>query len=150
MLGLDAAPLLESGDAGAIAVTGSHAALFRGRPDNVINVDLFAAFFNDAGGGLDKAGIRRLADLEGRGIIAATVSAESAEIGSARSSYDDGVISHSQPIGACRRHRARHAPATCRGPHSRQPLGALSDIDTPRLDHSEEFMPPLKTSPPSS
>ena len=87
-----------AGDAGAIAVTGSHAALFRGRPDNVISVDLFAVFFNDAGVGLDNAGIRRLADLENRGIIAATVSAESAEIGSARSSYDDGIVSHSNRL----------------------------------------------------
>jgi len=71
-------------DAGAIAVTGSHTALFRGRPDNVINVDLFAVFFNDAGVGLDNAGIRRLAELDSQGMIAATVSAESAEIGSAR------------------------------------------------------------------
>lgn len=96
--GLDAAPLLEPGDAGAIAITGSHAALFRGRPDNIINVDLFAVFFNDAGVGLDNAGIRRLTDLEARGIIAATVSADSAEIGSARSGYDDGVISHANAI----------------------------------------------------
>ena len=95
VLGLDAAPLLEPDDEGAIVVTGSHAALFRGRPDNVINVDLFGVFFNDAGVGLDDAGIRRLADLDGRGMIAATVSAASAEIGSARSSYDDGIISHS-------------------------------------------------------
>jgi hypothetical protein len=98
VLGLDAAPLLQPGDAGAIAVTGSHAALFRGRPDNVINVDLFAVFFNDAGVGVDNAGILRLTDLESRGVIAATVSAESAEIGSARSSYDDGIVSHSNAI----------------------------------------------------
>jgi hypothetical protein len=94
VVGLDAAPLLSPGDAGAIAVTGSHAALFRGRPDSVISVDVFAAFFNDAGVGLDDAGIARLKDLDGRGIIAATVSAASAEIGVARSTYEDGVVSH--------------------------------------------------------
>jgi hypothetical protein len=94
VLGLDAAPLLEAGDAGAIAITGSHAALFRGRPDNVIAVDLHAAFFNDAGVGLDNAGILRLADLDRRGMIAATVSANSARIGDARSSYEDGILSH--------------------------------------------------------
>ena len=66
VLALDAAPLLEPADAGAIAITGSHAALFRGRPDSVISVALFAAFFNDAGVGLDDAGIARLADLDGR------------------------------------------------------------------------------------
>ncbi len=93
VLGLDAAPLLEAGDAGAIAITGSHAALFRGRPENVNNVDHFAAFFNDAGVGLDNAGIARLANLDGR-MIAATVSAASAEIGNARDAYANGVISY--------------------------------------------------------
>ncbi len=93
VLGLDAAPLLEPGDAGAIAITGSHAALFRGRPDNVIAVELFAAFFNDAGVGLNNAGIARLADLDSR-MIAATVSARSAEIGNARDTYEHGVISY--------------------------------------------------------
>src|SRR6185312_6079825 len=37
---LDAAPMLQPEDEGTIAVTGSHAALFRGRPDNVISVGL--------------------------------------------------------------------------------------------------------------
>jgi hypothetical protein len=85
---------LEAGDTGVIAVTGSHAALFRGQPDNVISVDVFAAFFNDAGVGLDGAGIARLKDLDRRNIIAATVSADSAEIGLARSTYQDGVVSY--------------------------------------------------------
>lgn len=93
LLGLDAAPLLGPGDEGAVAITGSHAALFRGRPDGVISVALHAAFFNDAGVGLDNAGIARLADLDGRRMIAATVSAQTAEIGNARSAYEDGVIS---------------------------------------------------------
>ena len=61
---LDAAPMLTPEDAGAIAITGSHAALFRGRPDNVIGPDLYAVFFNDAGVGKDQAGIFRLADLD--------------------------------------------------------------------------------------
>src|SRR4051794_18149684 len=59
---LDAAPMLQPEDAGAIAITGSHAALFRGQPDNVISVPLRAAFFNDGGVGKDKAGVTRLAD----------------------------------------------------------------------------------------
>jgi hypothetical protein len=93
VIGLDAAPLLDPSDAGAIAVTGSHAALFRGRPDNVIGVALHAAFFNDAGIGLDGAGISRLADLDRGGMIAATVSARTAEIGNARSAYETGTLS---------------------------------------------------------
>lgn len=94
VVGLDAAPLLTATDAGSIAITGSHAALFRGRPDNVIAVPLRAAYFNDAGVGLDEAGIARLAELDNREMPAAAVSCSSAEIGSARSSWNTGVLSH--------------------------------------------------------
>ena len=94
VLALDAAPMLTAEDAGAIAVTGSHAALFRGQPDNVIGPDLVAVFFNDAGVGLDDAGIKRLPTLDERGIAAGTVSAASAPIGDARAAYNEGVISH--------------------------------------------------------
>jgi hypothetical protein len=93
VLALDAAPLLTADDAGVIAITGSHAALFRGQPDGVIAVDLHAVFFNDAGIGLDRAGVSRLADLDTRRMIAATVAADSAEIGNARDAYATGVIS---------------------------------------------------------
>ena len=94
VLALDAAPMLTAEDAGAIAVTGSHAALFRGQPDNVIGPQLLAVFFNDAGVGLDDAGIKRLPTLDERGIAAGTVSAASAPIGDARAGYNEGVISH--------------------------------------------------------
>jgi hypothetical protein len=91
---LDAAPLLEEGDAGAIVITGSHAALFRGKPDNVIKPAVRAIFFSDAGVGLDRAGIARLPTLDQRGIAAGCASADSAEIGDAQSIYRDGVLSH--------------------------------------------------------
>jgi hypothetical protein len=91
--GLDAAPMLEPADAGSIVVTGSHAALFRGKPDNVINVDVRAIFFSDAGVGLDNAGIARLPTLDERGIVAATAAVDSAAIGDSLSIYHDGVIS---------------------------------------------------------
>lgn len=94
VLALDAAPLLTSADAGAIAVTGSHAALFRGRPDNVIAPQLLAVFFNDGSVGLDQAGITRLPSLDDRHMAAGTVSAESAPIGDARAGYNEGVLSH--------------------------------------------------------
>lgn len=91
---LDAAPMLEDADAGAIAITGSHAALFRGQPDNVIRQQLHAVFFSDAGVGLDEAGIRRLPELDKRGIAAGAVAAMSAPIGDARAIYRDGVLSY--------------------------------------------------------
>ncbi len=90
----DAAPMLRPDDAGAIAITGSHAALFRGRPDNVIRTDLYAAFFNDAGVGKEQAGIARLDDLDKRAMAAGTVSAASAPIGDSRAEYEFGVLSH--------------------------------------------------------
>jgi hypothetical protein len=90
---LDAAPMLTPEDAGAIAVTGSHAALFRGKPDNMIGPDLTAVFFSDAGVGKDGAGIRRLADLDRRAIPAGTASVASAEIGNSRDIYEHGVLS---------------------------------------------------------
>jgi hypothetical protein len=86
--------MLTPEDAGAIAITGSHAALFRGRPDNVIGPALVAVFFNDAGVGLDGAGINRLPTLDLRNMAAGTVSADSAPIGDARASYSEGIISH--------------------------------------------------------
>jgi hypothetical protein len=94
VIALDAAPMLEAADTGAIAVTGSHAALFRGKPDGVISVDLVAAFFSDAGVGRDGAGVSRLADLDRRGMPAGAAAAASASIGNSRSIYATGVLSH--------------------------------------------------------
>jgi hypothetical protein len=94
VIGLDAAPMLQPGDAGAIAVTGSHAAMFRGKPDNVISVKLRAVFFSDGGVGLDAAGVSRLPNLDTMGIPAGAAAAMSARIGDSRSIYGDGVLSH--------------------------------------------------------
>jgi len=99
---LDAAPMLQPEDAGAIAVTGSHAALFRGKPDGVISVDLKAVFFSDGGVGMDGAGITRLADLDARGMPAGAAAAASASIGDSRSIYNEGILSHVNASAAAR------------------------------------------------
>lgn len=91
---LDAAPMLEPGDAGAIAITGSHAALFRGQPDDVVKPDVHAIVFSDGGVGLDGAGVRRLPELDKRGIPAGAAAAMSAPIGDSRAIHADGVFSH--------------------------------------------------------
>jgi hypothetical protein len=91
--GIDSASLAAEGDRGAILVTGSHGALLGGRPGTALKVDALAAVFNDAGGGPGGRGRSRLPALDDRGIAAVTVSAASAMIGSARSSFEDGVIS---------------------------------------------------------
>jgi hypothetical protein len=91
---VDAAPMIEATDVGSIVVTGSHAALFQGRPDGLIQPDLRAVFFSDAGVGLDGAGIARLPLLDQRQLAAGAVSAASARIGDARSILADGILSH--------------------------------------------------------
>lgn len=97
--GLDAAPMLEDADTGSIVITGSHAALFRGKPDNVVPQQLAAIFFNDAGVGLNGAGVNRLPTLDERGIISGAVSATSAPIGNATAIYEQGVIYHLNQTG---------------------------------------------------
>jgi hypothetical protein len=91
---LDSVALARAEDRRAILVTGSHGGLLGGRDDDaILAVDVFAAFFNDAGGGKDEAGFARLPVLDRRGIAAATVSCNTARIGDGRSTYDTGVLS---------------------------------------------------------
>ncbi len=78
---------------GAIVVTGSHGGLLGGKPETALKYDALAALFNDAGIGVDEAGVTRLAALDRRGVAAATVAAASARIGDARSTYEDGILS---------------------------------------------------------
>jgi len=87
---LDSASLVRPDDAGAIVLIGSHGG---GPPANALKADCRAAIFNDAGIGIDGAGIARLPVLARRGIAAATVSAESARIGDGRSIWESGIVS---------------------------------------------------------
>lgn len=90
---LDSVSLARASDRRAILLTGSHGALLGGRPDRILDMDVFAAFLNDAGGGRDGAGFARIALLATKGVAAATVWNASARIGDGRSTYDDGVLS---------------------------------------------------------
>ena len=78
---------------GTIVVTGSHGGLLGGRPETALKYDTLAALFNDAGIGIEEAGVTRLPALDARGVAAGTVAAASARIGDARSTYEDGVLS---------------------------------------------------------
>ena len=73
-------------------MTGSHGGLLGGRPDTALKSDALAALFNDAGIGIDEAGVTRLPVLDRRGIAAGTVGAATARIGDARSTYEDGIL----------------------------------------------------------
>lgn len=90
---IDSAAMVVPDDAGQIIVTGSHGGLVGGNPEYALRVEGYAAVFNDAGIGIDDAGVARLPALEQRGIPAFTVAAASARIGEALSTYEDGVIS---------------------------------------------------------
>ena len=91
---MDSISLVEPGDGGSIVVSGSHGGMLGNDPSTAVRGDAFAAFFNDAGGGKDGAGLTRLPALDGRGIAAGTVAAMSARIGDGESTYRDGVLSH--------------------------------------------------------
>ena len=94
VIACDSAALVESGDAGAIIITGSHGGILAGKPGYGIAAQARGAVFNDAGVGIDQAGIQRLDVLDRAAIPAATVDAASARIGDARSAWECGVISH--------------------------------------------------------
>jgi len=97
---LDSASLVGAEHAGAVVVTGSHGGLLGGRPDTALKNDALAALFNDAGIGIDEAGVTRLPALDGRGIAAGTVAASGARIGDARSTYEDGILTRVNPRAA--------------------------------------------------
>lgn len=107
--GLDSASLVRPEHAGCIVVTGSHGGLPGRRPEAALRADAAAAVFNDAGVGMEQAGITRLPVLAERGIPAATVDCWSARIGDARSAWDSGRLSH---VNACARNLGARAGMT--------------------------------------
>jgi len=106
VIGCDSVSLVGPDDAGVIVVTASHGELLRESPTWGNRPDVLAAIFNDAG----SDGPTRLPDLDTRGIAGATVSADSARIGDARSTHDDGIISH---VNETARDRGARPGMTC-------------------------------------
>jgi hypothetical protein len=102
VIALDSNGLVGPDDVGHIVVTGSHGGLLGGRPETAVKAQVLAALYNDAGIGIDAAGLSRLPALEALGIAGACVSADSARIGDAMSSWNDGVISALNPLAAAR------------------------------------------------
>jgi hypothetical protein len=94
VLAADSASLIMPADAGKIVVTGSHGGLPGGEAANAVKAPVCCAAFNDAGVGIDGAGIGRLPVLEAQGTAGLTVAAQSARIGEALSTYKTGIISH--------------------------------------------------------
>lgn len=107
VIGCDSTSLVMPEDEGDIVVTASHGDLLRESPSWGNRPDVLAAIFNDAG----SQNPSRLPDLDTRAIAGATVSTNSARIGDARSTYEDGIISH---INNTARGRGARIEMTCR------------------------------------
>jgi hypothetical protein len=90
---LDSAALVKPDDAGCVLIIGSHGGIPGGEAARALMVDARAAVFNDAGIGVDQAGLSRLPALDLRGIAAATVAATTARIGEGESTWQTGIIS---------------------------------------------------------
>jgi hypothetical protein len=99
---IDSASLVEPGDARSVVFTGSHGGLLGGRAETAIKYDVFAALYNDAGIGIDNAGVSRLPALDVRGIAGVTVAAQSARIGEAASAWRTGLLSRVNRTAAAR------------------------------------------------
>ena len=94
VIACDSASLVKPDDADAIIITGSHGGRLAGRPGYGLAVQARGAVFNDAGVGVDMAGIQRLEILDKVTTPAVTVDAMTARIGDARSAWESGIISH--------------------------------------------------------
>jgi hypothetical protein len=79
-------------DAGCLAVSGSHGGISSARYALAARPRL--SVFNDAGVGKDEAGLAALAFLQSHGLAACTVAHDSARIGEANSTLNDGFVSH--------------------------------------------------------
>lgn len=83
---------------GAVLVTGSHGGVYAAWLARKSGAR--AAIFNDAGVGLDRAGIGGLAWLDAHAMAAAAIAADSADIGDAQAMLARGRISHANARAA--------------------------------------------------
>ena len=88
---LDSASLILPTDRGAIVATGSHGGAPAGNTTAPVGAAL--VLFNDAGLGIERAGVAGLAILDAGGRAGAAVGAMSARIGDGESTLRDGIIS---------------------------------------------------------
>ncbi|MBL8289345.1 MAG: hypothetical protein JNL85_15305 [Rubrivivax sp.] len=83
---------------GAVVVSGSHGGSSAAR--YAIAARPLLSVFNDAGVGMDEAGIAGLAMMQAEALAAVAVAHTSARIGEARSTFEDGVVSHANGSAA--------------------------------------------------
>jgi uncharacterized protein YunC (DUF1805 family) len=88
----DSATSITKDNKNDIVVNGSHCGA-NIAPDYILPNGARGSIGNDAGIGLENAGVASLAFLDQHGIPAAAIAAMSAEIGVGQSTYNEGVIS---------------------------------------------------------
>ena len=123
---IDSAALVKAEDAGQVVITGSHGGLIGGDTWNALKTDAFAAAYNDAGIGIDEAGTTRLPALDARAIAGFVVSCNTARIGEAASTYEDGLVS--------RVNRRAHALGLREGQSAREAVEILMDAMEGRIE----------------
>ena len=95
-------------DEGCIAVSGSHGGISSAR--YALAARPLLSVFNDAGGGLNNAGLAALDFLQGNSLAACTVAHHSARIGEASSTLASGLVNHTN---ACARALGIQTGWTC-------------------------------------
>ena len=93
---VDSITELRPTDAGCLAVSGSHGGMSSAR--YALAARPLLSVFNDAGVGLDDAGIKALPWLQEHALAACAVAHTSARIGEADSTLATGVVSHANPL----------------------------------------------------
>ena len=93
---VDSITELTEQDAGCIAVSGSHGGISSAR--YALDARPLLSIFNDAGLGRDQAGIAALEWLQSHDLAACTVAHTSARIGDARSTWEHGMVSHTNAL----------------------------------------------------
>ena len=106
---VDSITELGAQDAGCLAVSGSHGGISSAR--YALAARPLLSVFNDAGVGKDAAGLAALPFLQSHDLAACTVAHDSARIGEAQSTLDDGIVSHvnalAQELGVEAGHRCQ-------------------------------------------
>ena len=95
---VDSITELELHDKGCIAVSGSHGGMSSAR--FALAMQPLLSVFNDAGGGLNDAGLAALEFLQQHGLAACTVAHYSAQIGDATSTLASGLVNHTNACAA--------------------------------------------------
>lgn len=119
-------------DHGKVGISGSHGGLYAAY--RAAKSGLRAAAFNDAGRGLDDAGIAGVQALDSISMAGVAVSAGSAEIGSARQTNDFGVLSYvnetARALGLNEGDRLSETAGRLLA--ARRPFGTLADVEEAR------------------